>query len=424
MANDGSSKALAENGRMTAWTNANREGHSLHRFITLALLQCVFANAGLAAAPLPGPPADGRYLYVMAPGIRNQLEFGGAGILLFDIDKGHVFVRRIETPASLEKSPENIKGVCGSAVNGRLYYTTLTKLAAMDLITEEVLWSKNLEGGCDRPAIIPSGEKLYVPSLEGPHWNVINGTTGDLITRIEPDSGAHNTLTSLDGSRAYLAGLKSPLLVVVDTRSDKPLGTVGPFSSAIRPFTVNGSGTLCFVTVNDFLGFEIGDMRTGKMAERVSVKGFEKGTPKRHGCPCHGIALTRDEKEVWLCDAANRRIHFFDATRFPPRMTGSVELREEPGWITFGIDGRFGYASTGDVIDAATKKIVAVLTDEESRAVGSEKMLEIDWSGGRPIRVGCQFGVGHEAKPAVLPNLPKPPATKPPAKKPDRPAGR
>ena len=39
-------------------------------------------------------------LYVAAPGIRNYLEFGGAGILVFDMDNGHKFVKRIETPAS------------------------------------------------------------------------------------------------------------------------------------------------------------------------------------------------------------------------------------------------------------------------------------------------------------------------------------
>ena len=31
-------------------------------------------------------------LYVVEPGIRNYLEFGGAGILVFDIDDGHKIV--------------------------------------------------------------------------------------------------------------------------------------------------------------------------------------------------------------------------------------------------------------------------------------------------------------------------------------------
>ena len=39
-------------------------------------------------------------LYVVVPGIRNYLEFGGAGILVFDRDQDFQFVKRIATPAS------------------------------------------------------------------------------------------------------------------------------------------------------------------------------------------------------------------------------------------------------------------------------------------------------------------------------------
>ena len=35
-------------------------------------------------------------------------------------------------------------------------------------------------------------------------------------------------------------------------------------SSAIRPFTVNGRHSLCFVNFNELLGFEVGDLKTGR----------------------------------------------------------------------------------------------------------------------------------------------------------------
>ena len=37
-------------------------------------------------------PAARRLLYVAQPGIRNYLEYGGHGIIVFDIDDGHKFV--------------------------------------------------------------------------------------------------------------------------------------------------------------------------------------------------------------------------------------------------------------------------------------------------------------------------------------------
>jgi hypothetical protein len=334
-------------------------------------------------------------LYVAAPGIRDYLELGGAGILVFDVDRHHAFVKRIETPASRKTKPENIKGICASAVTGRLYFTTLTRLYCLDLRTDQTLWEKALPGGCDRMSLTPDGRQLFVPSLEGPHWNIVDARTGEVIARIETKSGAHNTICSLDGTEAYLAGLLSPRLTVLDVQTRKVLRTVGPFGAAIRPFTVNAAGTRCFINVNSLLGFEIGDLTSGKLLHRVAVRDFKPGPVKRHGCPSHGIGLTPDEKEIWLCDGANNRVHVFDATVESPVQVASIKLRDQPGWITFGLDGRFTYPSTGEVVDARTKQIVVALQDEKGRPVHSEKLLEIVWRDGVPLRCGDQFGLGR-----------------------------
>ena len=122
------------------------------------------------------------------------------------------------------------------------------------------------------------------------------------------------------------------------------------------------------MNVNELLGFEIGDLNTGKKLHRVEVPGFKKGPVKRHGCPSHGIGLTPDEKEIWVVDAFNQRVHVFDAHRRCRRSTCKASpLREQPGWVTFSLDGKFAYPSTGEVIDTATKKIVATLADEKQR---------------------------------------------------------
>src|SRR5947208_7931968 len=119
-------------------------------------------------------PADGRHLYVVCPGIRNYLEFGGAGILVFDIDHGHKLVKRIATPASREPKPDNIKGVCACAATRRLYFTTTSKLYCVDLVTEETLWETAPPNGTDRMSITPDGKTVYVPSVEEVPWNVLH----------------------------------------------------------------------------------------------------------------------------------------------------------------------------------------------------------------------------------------------------------
>ena len=52
-------------------------------------------------------------------------------------------------------------------------------------------------------------------------------------------------------------------------------------------------------------------------------------------------------------------------------------------------------AIAGEVFDVATRKIVATLADETGAAVHSEKLLEIDFAGGVPVRAGDQFGIGR-----------------------------
>jgi DNA-binding beta-propeller fold protein YncE len=362
-------------------------------------LACVCILLSLSSARAEEAKGQKRhYLYVAAPGVRNYVELGGAGVLVFDMDNGHKFVKRIATPASMKEKPENIKGICACAATRKLYFSTLTRLYCLDLVTEKTLWEKEYEGGCDRMSITPDGKLIYLPSLEKDHWHVVAGATGDIVSKFVPKSGAHNTIVSLDGTRAYLAGLRSPLLQVVDVKTQKLLDPIGPFAEPIRPFTVNADRSLVFVNINKLLGFEIGDLKTGKKLHRVEVQGFKVGPPKRHGCPSHGIGLTPDEKELWVCDAFNSHLHVFDATVMPPKQTVGIKLREQPGWVTFSMDGRYAYPSTGEVIDTKTKKIMLGLSDEKGREVHSEKVMEIVFVDGVPVANGDQFGQGRKGK--------------------------
>jgi hypothetical protein len=45
-----------------------------------------------------------------------------------------------------------------------------------------------------------------------------------------------------------------------------------------------------------------------------------------------------------------------------------------------------------------TKRVIATLKDEKGGEVHSEKMMEIDFKNGKPIRTGDQFGLGRKMK--------------------------
>jgi hypothetical protein len=368
---------------------------SFASMIAVAGLVCSIALQSRVAGAVE-PPGVERKLYVVVPGIRNYLEYGGQGLLLYDIDHGHRLVKRIPTAGLDAKGvPNNVKGICASARTGRIYISTIEQLMCLDLVSEKLLWERRYDGGCDRMSITPDGSRIYLPSLERAFWNVVRAEDGEIVARLTPNSAAHNTIIGLAGDEAYLAGLHSPYLAVASTSTHQIVRQVGPFASSIRPFTVNGRQTLCFVNVNDLLGFEVGDLHRGTKRYRLEVAGFEKGPTKRHGCPSHGIGLTPDETELWLTDAHNSRLHIFDATVMPPRQVASVALKDQPGWITFSIDGTYAYPSTGDVIEVKSRRIVAELKDEAGCPVQSEKMMEIDFDHGKPVRTGDQFGIGR-----------------------------
>jgi DNA-binding beta-propeller fold protein YncE len=346
--------------------------------------------------------APQHFLYVAEPGIRNYVQHGGHGVLVYDIDHDYHFVKRIPTGSIDEKGvPVNVKGICANAATGLLYVSTIRHLMCIDLHTDKLLWTKTDPRGFDRMSISNDGGIIYQPTFEKDEWYLIDGASGDTLKTIGPNPGAHNTVISRDGKTVYLAGLKSNGLAVCDTGSQTITRKLGPFSGSVRPFTIDGSNSYLYANVNGLLGFEIADLKTGKVVKQIKVTGVPDGQPLRHGCPSHGIALTPDETELWITDGFNGLVHVFDMTTSEPLKKTTIKVGECPGWITFSLDGKTAWPSSGEVIDIATKRTLTTLKDEQGQPVMSEKMVEVVFDGDDVIATGDQFARGARATPLV-----------------------
>jgi len=358
----------------------------MKNFSILILLACLICSA---------QAQNKRYLYVAVPGIRDYLGYGGHGILVFDINNNHKFVKRITTQGyHPDKTPSNVKGIAVSLPLNSVFISTLESLQRIDLTTEKIVWEKQFEGGCDRMSISPDGMTMYLPSLENKFWNVVDCKDGNIIQKIPVNKRAHNTIYSHAGNTVYLDDIASPWLYVADAKNHKLSAKIGPFSNFVRPFTMDGKETTVYVTCDSLLGFETADIKTGKKLASVKVEGWDRGPVRRHGNPSHGIALTPDEKEIWLCDGHNMRLHVFK-NEPPYQQLTTIPLQDMPGWITFSLDGRYAYPSSGEVIDVKSRKVLMTLKDEFNNSVGSEKMLEIQFSGNKPVKAADQFGLGY-----------------------------
>ena len=258
-----------------------------------------------------------RYLYMSTPDASQKEGRSGNGILVFDIDNGHKFVRRINVPIF----EEGIRGFTGNLKTHSVYYSTSNRrVGTFDLETEKVVWEKTYEVGADRSSITMDGKKLYVPSgwwdkAEDGGLLVVNATNGELIKRIRVGPQAHNSFVSLNGRRVYLG--TQTMLTVFDTVKEKVIQQVKDVGEyGIFPYTVNSANTIAYVCLGKTVGFDVVDLKGGKVLHRV-IAGSE---PIRHRT--HGAGLTPDETELWISDQEGKKLFIFDATKMPPQPKG------------------------------------------------------------------------------------------------------
>jgi hypothetical protein len=312
--------------------------------------------------------------------------------LIFDIEDGHKFVRRIELPIF----KEGLRGFTGSARTRCAYYsTTNRRLGCFDLEKEAVLWERTYEAGCDRSSITTDGKKIFVPtgwwySGEDSGFLVVSAESGELLKRIRVGPRSHNSIASLDGRFVFLG--TETMLTVFDAASEavvrqiKDVGEKGVF-----PYTVDRRNRLAYVCLGGHVGFDVVNLETGKVLHRV-LAGKEP-IPHR----THGAGLTPDEKELWISDQDGRKLFIFDSTKMPPEPRGHVELSSGGhGWVSFSLDGRYAWCHTPDVFEVKSRKLAATLKDEKRAPVSSSKFIEVHVREGKVVQVGNEFGLGRE----------------------------
>lgn len=345
------------------------------------------AQSATAAEPLTQ-----RYLYLSMPDGAQAEGRSGAGILIFDIDNGHKFVRRIEIPIF----QEGLRGFTGNATTHCVYFSTSNRrLGCFDLESEKVVWEKTFAAGCDRSCITPDGKKIYVPTGwwyqgEDSGFLVVDAENGELLRRLTVGPQAHNSIASLDGKYVFL-GTRTQLTVFdpVTDRVVKQIKDVG--EKGVFPYTVTSQNKFAYVCLGGHVGFDVVDLQAGKAIHRV----FAGKEPIKHRT--HGAGLTPDETELWISDQDGKKLFYFDATRMPPEPRGSVDLSDGGhGWVTFSLDSRFVWCHTSDVFDLKTKKLVATLKDENGKPASSSKFIEVHLRAGKVVGMGNEFGLGRK----------------------------
>jgi len=340
---------------------------------------------------LRGIGKDGarRYIYAV---------FNDGSIHAYDIDSGH---REIQSFRTVE-GVADVRGVCASAVTGKLYIAHQTTNAghviAVDLYSSTVLWNKQYQPNVDRLSCTPDGLKLYIPCNESVTDDcliVADAATGDEFTRIHVSPRPHDCLNSLAGDRVYIETKSSTYIDVIDTASDTIIKRIGPFAGIGGPYTINRAQTRLYGNFFGVNGFQIGDITTGQVLGTAEIASQTRVPGQLNQ---HGVGLRPDETEVWVNDGVGGQpfVHVFDITVSPPKHIRDVRLSyRNPHWVTFTINGDFAYPS-GPKFGGHNTDVIATSTYERVASIGpSEDLLEVDFENGRIVRVGNQFGIGR-----------------------------
>lgn len=357
----------------------------------LLLVLSVLAVNACGSAPVTGAPrasTSGRFIYAAGD---------DGAIRVYDMDHGHRLVNTIR----VFSGSADVRGATAAAPTHRFYVMynrdQQGHLAAVDLLTNRVLWDKVLHRpGVDRGNMTPDGRTIYLPTWESdpdtPYELVVDALTGTVIGKVTVPKHSHDTIVSLDGKRVFMETKSATgAMYVADTATNQVIDTISGYccSRVLGPYSINSAQTLIVNDVYGYAGFQIASITTGKVIASVPFVGTHSSTG-------HGIAWTPDEREVWVDDGGNPYVHVYDMTASPVRQTRLVRLSNpSPHWLTFSVDGRFAYVAgrkgTGDrtdIIDTSTYRRIGTLSP-------SEDLLEVDVGNHAVTRVGNQFGVGR-----------------------------
>lgn len=378
-----------------------------HRMATVLLLSLTVASIAAGFLYFSRSHAT----FAAAPTQHYFYTFTVGHMYVFDMDHGQQLVKTVSLPI------QDPRGVVANPNTGMLYVSHggtggvngPGSLLKYNLLTNSVVWNINFASGVDSMGITPDGQTIYLSdgdqNTDG-KWYVLDANTGAIKTTVITASGAHNAQVSLDGKHVYLGSVKSNYLFDVDTTTNKAVQTIGPLQGPVRPFTFNSTQTVAYINETALIGFQVASITTGKVLYTVQPQGFN--TVGSYTAFSHGVSMSPDERELYLMDAPNDYVHVYDITGVPaspPKQVADIKLSpitpmqaecqydcQTEGWVQHSLDGRFVYvADSGDVIDTATRRIVATL----SPLTNSRISLEVDWSNGTTVAASTRTSIGR-----------------------------
>jgi YVTN family beta-propeller protein len=257
------------------------------------------------------------------------------------------------------------------------------ELIAVDTATNQVTARTKVGRAPNEVSITRDGRKVFVPLRNDSAIDVVDTTTMKVIDRLKAPAWPHNTYVSDDGRHLYLGSMAGSRITIYDTATHKQINEIAP-GDWVRPIALRRDEKLAYVALSKLHGFVVVDLKEGKTIRRVELPALPPGSViPPYDTLTHGLALTPDERELYVTSMAGKAIYAFSVPDL--KQLAKVDVGRVPNWITITPDGRQVWVSnqlddTVSAIDTRTKKVLITLP------VGHEpkRLLAVDVFADKP----------------------------------------
>jgi YVTN family beta-propeller protein len=254
-------------------------------------------------------------------------------------------------------------GLCASA-DGRRLFTTIESektLKIIDTATGKILDTIPVTGKPNECAATPDGRYVGVPIRDGNSVDIVD-TTIKKVVKVLPVREPHNCFNTGDPNHIYVSSMAGNEIDVIDLKTMEYSAKV-PVGGIPRPYAVTRDQQTLYTALTNLHGFVIADMASRKVVSKVELPPAPPlNCPLEVNTPTHGLALTPDERQLWVTSLADGGVYVYDvATK---RISPMIHVGRCPNWISCSPEGQYCAVSNSDdddtsIIDAHTQRELA-----------------------------------------------------------------
>jgi YVTN family beta-propeller protein len=256
-----------------------------------------------------------------------------------------------------------VHGLCAPADGRRLFTTVESEddLKIINTANDQVVDTIALTGRPNQCASTPDGRYVGVPIRDGNSVDIVDIGQRKVV-KVLPVRVPHNSYDADDNAQMFVSSMGDREIDLIDLKKMAYVAHI-PVGGIPRPYAVTKDGKTLYSALTDLHGFVVASIPNRKVTARVHLPPAPQSTcVLEPHTPTHGIALSPDDKQLWVTSLADNGVYVYDVET--KKISSEIHTGKCPNWITFSPDGRYVAVSNSgsddcSIIDASTQHEVA-----------------------------------------------------------------